>query len=85
MTKYIVMTSSAKMPSTCKGEYRNVAIVEIEDGADYPLMISKRAKGVVRIVSQLPPTYVGKTDRCAYAKALAWATEQTEALNKARA
>lgn len=71
---YIVMTSSAKMPSSCKGTYANVAVVQItpEFAAESkrPSMISERARGVVRVI-HLGHHNVGKTPRCAYQRAQA--------------
>jgi hypothetical protein len=47
MDRYIIMTASAKMPSSCKGTYRRVAVVELEPGfTGVPKMISARARGV---------------------------------------
>jgi hypothetical protein len=66
---YTVMTSSAKMPASCKGRYRNVAVVEW-DGATYPKMISERARGVVRVIRHYGALSVGKTERCAYRRAV---------------
>lgn len=68
-TKFIVMTSSAKMPQSCWGTYRNVAVLEVEAGAS-PKMISKRARGVVRIIRHYGPQNVGSTERCAYERTL---------------
>jgi len=80
---YIVKTSSAKMPTSVKAQYRNIAILEIEDGLDDVSMISERAKGVRRIVTHYGAHHVGKTDRCAYCVTLAKATAAAAALNAA--
>lgn len=51
MGKFIVMESAARMPSSCWGTYRNVAVVELDEGNfKTPKMISERAKGLKRIV-----------------------------------
>ncbi|SDG59461.1 hypothetical protein SAMN05216338_1001846 [Bradyrhizobium sp. Rc2d] len=71
MRDWIVMTASASMPSNCRGIYRNVAVIEIEKAGIVPKMISERARGVRRIVRHYGPQSVGKTDRCAYACAVA--------------
>ena len=76
---YIVMTSSAKMPSTCKGQYRNVAIVEVEEGYTPP-SIDKRNKRIYSI-RHFGVQFVGKTSRCAYEKTLAYAREEVLELN----
>ena len=49
--RYIVMTSSAKMPGTVQDRYINVAVVETDGTGERPEMISWRAKHVVRIVA----------------------------------
>jgi hypothetical protein len=67
---YIVMSSASKMPNSCWGSYRHVAIV-LTDGATRPAMISTRARGVRKIVHETAPQHVGSTDRCAYQIALA--------------
>src|SRR5262249_35939121 len=70
---WVVMTASARMPSACRGKYRRVAIVQLNQ--EYtahgwqPKMISDRARGVLRVVDYGHHS-VGKTRRCAYAKAL---------------
>jgi hypothetical protein len=78
---YIVMTSSAKMPSSVKHPYRNVAIVEVDDPAIYPAMISEHARNVRRIVRHFGPRATGKTERCAYRVALAEAETMAAKLN----
>ena len=76
---YIVMTSSAHMPTSCKGRYRNVAVVEVEDGI-YPKMISTHAKGVRSIVRHFGPQNCGTTDKCAYRRTLVEAAALVESL-----
>ncbi len=68
-TSFIVMSSSAKMPSSCWGRYRRVAVIEMGNGT-IPSMISKHARGVVRIIETWERLNVGKTDKCAYDQAL---------------
>ncbi len=71
---WIVMTSSAKMPSSCWGRYTNVALVQLNQ--EYtalnkrPKMISEHARGVLRI-RHLGHHAEGKTERCGAARALA--------------
>lgn len=79
MDRFIVMTASAKMPSSSRGIYRRVAVVET-DGTQ-PKMISERARGCVRIVETWERCHVGKTERSAYARALKAATALAEELN----
>ena len=71
MTHYIVQTAAAKMPTSCWGTSRRVAVLEVEDGVESVAMISERAKGVVRVVETWERLNVGTTDRCAYEMALA--------------
>jgi len=80
--RFIVMTSSAKMPAKVRAEYRNVALVEV--AADFegtPAMISANARGVVRIVRHYGALNVGKTSKSAYARAFAEATAEAGRLN----
>ena len=78
--RFLVMTSSAKMPSSVKAHYRNVAVVET-DGTRYPAMISEHARGLVRVVSYRGRLNVGKCVRSAYALALEEAEAMAERLN----
>ena len=80
-TEYIVQTASAHMPNSCRGQYRRVAVMEINQGAA-PTMISERARGVIRIVRTWEKQHVGKTPRCAYRRALADAETLASSLNQ---
>lgn len=77
---FIVQTSAAKMPASCWGRYRRVAVLEVE-GPVIPKMLSERAKGVVRVVKIWDKLYAGKTDRCAFQKACAEAQALATELN----
>jgi len=79
---FIVQTASAKMPAKVKAQYRRVAVLEVVPGAQ-PKMISRRARGVVRIVQTWERQHVGLTDRCAYQRALAEANALAARLNSA--
>ena len=81
MSHYIVASSRAKMPTTCWGRYRRVAVLEVEDGVSSVAMISDRARGCVRVVRTWERLYEGTTERCAYRVALSEAWELAEALN----
>jgi len=72
---YLIMTASAKMPSSCRGNYRRVAVVELDSPDAKPKMISDRALGIKRIVKTWEGCNVGTSPRCAYRKALAEAEE----------
>jgi len=79
-TEYTIMTASAKMPASCWGIYKRVALVEVEKGME-PKMISERAKGLVRIVRTWEKLNVGTTDKCAYRRALTEAQAELAKLN----
>jgi hypothetical protein len=79
-TTFIVMDACAKMPNSCWGIYRRVAVLEVIEGT-IPAMISKRARGVVRVVATWEKLNVGKTDRCAFSKARAEARALAAQLN----
>ena len=82
---WIVMTSSASMPASCKGRYRYIGLVKLTPdyaaSGMFPLMISDRAQGVAK-VERLGPYHVGKTERGAYQKALKEATSLVAKRNR---
>ena len=80
---FAVVTKSEKMPASCWGKYRQVAVVELEPGysADEVTMISDRAKAVKRIVEYWGRLNVGISSRCAYARACAAADDICAQLN----
>jgi hypothetical protein len=84
---WIVMTSSAKMPLSCWGKYRNVAVVQLNQeytaNNRMPKYISTHARGVLR-VRHLGHHSVGVTARSAYAHALVRAEAFARELNSAR-
>jgi hypothetical protein len=71
VSHYIVQTAAARMPSTCKGKYRRVAVLEVRDGVQRASMISDRSKDVIRVVATWERRNVGLTSRCAYERAKA--------------
>jgi hypothetical protein len=79
-TEFIVMTASAKMPSSVRAPYMKVAVVEVEKGV-IPKMISERAKGVVRIVSLQDRLHARGVDT-AYTRALAEAQNEADRYNE---
>ena len=79
---YIVKTSSDSIPSKF-GTYRRIAVLEVEPGktaADIA-MISERARGVIAVTRTWERLNVGKTEHCAYRRALAEAEALAENLN----
>lgn len=87
-TEFVVLTASAKMPSSCWGNYGRVAVLEVERGTT-PKMISPRARGVVRVVETWERLHSGKRagrgGRCAFSRALLEAEELAARLNAGRA
>ena len=70
MSHYIVQVASANMPNSCWGIYNRVAVLEVHDGVTRASMISDRSRDVVRVVETWEALNVGKTERCAYRRAL---------------
>lgn len=70
-TEFVVISSSAKMPSSCWGRYRHVAVLEVRKGwlTSLPREISDRGLGVLRVVRTWDRVHVGKTERDAYTAA----------------
>ncbi len=81
-TKFIVKSSTARMPQSCWGTYRRVAVLEVAVDAPEPRMISERARGVIAIVRTWERRSVGSTARCAYQVAMREAAELAAALNE---
>jgi len=79
---YIVQKSAAKMPSSCKGKYVRIAVLEVADGVTHVSMISDRAKGVKRVVRTWEGCHDGKTAKSASHLALAEAHELAFTLNQ---
>ena len=84
MSKFIVQTATAQMPSSCKGTYRRIGVLEVADGVERASMISPRAKDVIRVVDTWESLNVGITERCAYRRALKDAEAMAEKLNAER-
>lgn len=81
-TKFVVKSSAARMPQSCWGTYRRVAVLEVAVNAPEPRMISDRARGVVGIVRTWERLHVGSTARCAYQVAMMEAAELAAQLNE---
>lgn len=89
---WIVATSSAKMPSSCWGKYKNVAIMNVHywlanDASWSPRLLSDRAKGCYKNHNtrsgffHLGHFAVGKTKKCAYEQAKIRAQQMADRLN----
>jgi len=81
MSKFIVQSAAACMPNSCWGQYKRVAVLEVLDHVERVRMISERAQGVVRVVETWERLNVGRTERCAYRRALAEAQALAQRLN----
>lgn len=91
MKHYILLDRSAKMPASCRGHYRRIAIVEVDPvflvtarlaGKPEPdLRIDSRDKRIKKIVQVWDKLHFGKTERCEYRKALAEARAMLDELN----
>ena len=81
MSHYVIKISTAQTSAKCKSLYRRIAVMEMEDGAQPPKMISDRASGCVRIVRTWEKLYVGTTDKCAFEVALVEAKALIEMLS----
>jgi hypothetical protein len=83
----IVMSASCTPAANCWGRYKRVAVVIVdrdvlrELGREFPTMISKNAKGAVRIVRTWENQNVGATANCAYRRALIEAQELADKIN----
>ena len=80
MAAWVVMTSTAKMPSSCWGRYRNIILVKVEDPENPPPRADRRIKAILQM-HHLGPYHVGLTDRDAYTKAYRSAVERAAKLN----
>jgi hypothetical protein len=81
-SKFIVKTASARMPQSCKGIYRRVAVLAIEPELDDVAMISERARGCLEIVAEWDRLSAsGTTLRSEYRRALIEAEAMAAALN----
>jgi hypothetical protein len=80
-THYVVQTSAAKMPTSCWGRYRNVAVLEIDEGRDSVAMISERARGCRSIVWYRGNLHSGRTMRSADGRAIVEAEARADRLN----
>jgi len=83
-THHIIQTASAHMPHSCWGVYRRVAVLRVDKGLESVSMISTRARGCHEVVETWEALNCGKTDRCAYSRALVEAEALVTELNDER-
>lgn len=83
MSHFIIKTSRDRVPGLRYGiaDYYRIGVLEMEEGTTVAKMISPRARGVVRVVETWDALYRGKTDRCAYARAMKEAQSLCDRLN----
>jgi hypothetical protein len=86
---YIVMKSSAHMPTKVKAAYVNIAVVQLTQNATAnnrrPSMISERSRDILRIARRWAPVpAAGKTERSGYVQAMNAANQMAHDLNNAR-
>lgn len=81
---WIVMTSSARMPSSVRARYRNVALVKLDQHATarnlMPRKISTKDKSVLQVI-HYGHFHVGSTDRAAYQRMVIEAQRRARQLN----
>ncbi len=80
-THFIAQTAAARMPDSCWGKYRRVAVLEVDADRLSVSMISERATGCHRVVETWERLHVGTTERCAYQVALAEAEAMVAEMN----
>ena len=80
----IVMSSRAKMPSSCKGSYRRVGLLRVSSGAR-PKMISERAHGVWEILRLRERLHSEGGRKTAYARAAEELCELADSMRLNRA
>lgn len=76
--RLIIQDAASRMPSKVRHRYRHVAVIELDDDVPEgfrPAMISNRARGVKQIIWHSGPCSTGKTERCAFARAMATARQ----------
>jgi len=86
----IVVVKSASMPHSCWGRYVSVSVCDINrtgiewDDDFQPVMASARCRTVDRVLWDSGPVSVGKSERCASARAKARAEQIARDYNNAR-
>ena len=75
---FAIISSSDSAPGGF-GEYRRIALVELDKSVDkIPTMITQRARGCSRVIETWERLNVGKTNRCAYQRSLADALDRLD-------
>ena len=83
-TKFVVRASQAKMSAKCWGKYGRVAVMEMEEEAPFPAMISEHARGCVRVVRVWDRLFWGISERCAFRQAVQAAKQLARQLEEER-
>ena len=79
---YITQIASAQKPSSCKGKYIRIAVLEVNEGVQRASMISEKSRDIVRIVRIWEMVNVGTTPRAANHRVMAEAQKLAETLNQ---
>ena len=79
-TKVFAVLSSAAKAVKGYGNYRRVALVELESYESAPVMIAEHARGIVRVIRTWERVAGGLTERCAYRRAVASAIAAAESM-----
>ena len=71
MSKYVVKASMAHQPSSRKWRHNRmrVGVMEMQDDAPAPKILSERARGCLRVVRTWEDLYQGTSDRDQYSRA----------------
>lgn len=80
--RFAIVSSSAKMPSSCWGKYCWVGVVRLAEGfrGSDVRAISDRTRTVEEVLWGSGGVSVGRTERCAFARAVAEAREVMQEL-----
>lgn len=79
---YVIAEASARVPSSCWGRYRRIAVVAVPPHVAFPSAIDERRRDVIEIDMIWERLHVGKTDRDAYTRGYRAAQERCKQLNR---
>lgn len=74
----VVASACDKMPASCPGRYRKVALLRMKESGTTPSMISLRDKKVAEIINVRRKCFSGTTARCEASRAVAELIEEME-------
>lgn len=76
---FAIVRSAAAMPSTCKGRYDRIAVVELRD-PHAPIVAIRESGNVLRVVALWDKRFSGRTERSASGRAMAAARQRLAAI-----